>query len=344
MDTTQAAIVSTQEGKEKYDAVLKQLIADRRILARILKSYVPEFADCSIRDIEEKYIFSDTITVSKTGVQKNMTNLVESTGIEDKSNNEGNITYDIMFRAGYPGKQGGTIGLYINLEIQNSYYPGYPLESRGVYYAARRLSSELTKIDNHTNYGELQKVYSIWLCVGDDVPDKKAGTVSLYEMNKRDIIGTVDVPKEYYDLISVIMIRINDQMKSEDGTLKLLQALCSKNAGKKKKLEELKKSGIYADQPLEGGIDRVCNLSESIYQDGVNVGIEQGMEIGTKKTGIGTVCRMLAEGLPISSIAKFTNIGEDTVKKIDRVADGNISCDNDNIDRIFKEMYPDTAQ
>lgn len=51
MDTTQAAIVSTQEGKEKYDAVLKQLIADRRILARILKSYVPEFADCSIRDI-----------------------------------------------------------------------------------------------------------------------------------------------------------------------------------------------------------------------------------------------------------------------------------------------------
>lgn len=190
----------------------------------------------------------------------------------------------------------------------------------------------------------MQKVYSIWLCVGDDVPDKKAGTVSLYEMNKRDIIGTVDVPKEYYDLISVIMIRINDQMKSEDGTLKLLQALCSKNAGKKKKLEELKKSGIYADQPLEGGIDRVCNLSESIYQDGVNVGIEQGMEIGTKKTGIGTVCRMLAEGLPISSIAKFTDIGEDTVKKIDRVADGNISCDNDNIDRIFKEMYPDTAQ
>ena len=113
-----------------------------------------------------------------------ITGNIESIGTEDKSNNEGNITYDIMFRAGYPGKKDETIGLYINLEIQNSYYPGYPLEARAVYYAARRLSSELTKIDNHTNYGELQKVYSIWLCMGDDVPDKKAGTVSLYQLKK----------------------------------------------------------------------------------------------------------------------------------------------------------------
>ena len=187
MDTTEAIILSTQEGKEKYDAVLKQLLANRQILARILKRFVPEFEDCSIKDIEKRYIFSDTITVSKIGVQKNMTNLVESIGTEDKSNNEGNITYDIMFRAGYPGKKDETIGLYINLEIQNSYYPGYPLEVRAVYYAARRLSSELTKIDNNTNYGELQKVYSIWLCMGDDVPDKKAGTVSLYQMEKSDI-------------------------------------------------------------------------------------------------------------------------------------------------------------
>ena len=138
-----------------------------------------------------------------------MTNIVESIGTEDKSNNEGNITYDIMFRA--------------------------------VYYAARRLNSELTKIDNHTNYWEFKKVYSIWLCMGDDVPDKKAGTVSLYQMEKSDIVGIAEVPREYYDLISVIMIRLNDQMESSDGTLRMLQILCSKSAGKQQKLEELKK-------------------------------------------------------------------------------------------------------
>ncbi len=64
------------------------------------------------------------------------------------------------------------------------------LQNKEIFYEIllhKWQTRELTKIDNHTNYGELQKVYSIWLCVGDDVPDKKAGTVSLYEMNKRDI-------------------------------------------------------------------------------------------------------------------------------------------------------------
>ncbi len=326
MDTTEAVILSTQDGKEKYDAVLKQLLANRQILARILKRFVPEFTECMIKDIEEKYIFADTITVSKTGVQKNMTNLVESIGTEDKSNNEGNITYDIMFRAGYPGKKNETIGLYINLEIQNSYYPGYLLEARAVYYAARRLSSELTRIDNQTNYGELQKVYSIWLCMGDDVPDKKAGAVSLYQLEKGDILGVVEVPKEYYDMLSVIMIRINDRMESSDNTLRMLQTLCSRKAGKQKKLEELQRSGIYAE-PLEGGIGRMCNLSESIYRD--------GEQKGSKKENIRTVCRMLSKGKSIQDILDVVGADQFFVDSVIQAAKGNLSTEDDNIDRIY---------
>ena len=37
------------------------------------------------------------------------------------------------------------IGLYINLEAQADYYPGYPLEMRGIYYGARRLTSDVYK-------------------------------------------------------------------------------------------------------------------------------------------------------------------------------------------------------
>ena len=72
-----------------------------------------------------------------------ITGNIESIGTEDKSNNERNITYDIMFRA--------------------------------VYYAARRLNSELTKIDNHTNYWEFKKVYSICLCMGMMYQTRKLG-------------------------------------------------------------------------------------------------------------------------------------------------------------------------
>ena len=326
MDELKADTLTTPEEQEKYDAILKQQLSNRQILARIMKRFVSEFEDCDLKDIEEKYILANTISVSKTGVQKNLTNIVESIGTEDKSNNEGNITYDIMFQAGYPGKNHETIGLYINLEIQNQYRPGYALEARGVYYAARRLSSELTKIDKNTNYGELQKVYSIWLCMGDDVPAKEAGTVSLYTLKKEDLIGTVNVPEENYDLLSIIMIRINDWVKMEDETLSLLQILCSGTINKQEKILALKKAGVITDS-LEGGITEMCNLSKSIEQR------------ADKKANIRTACRMLTNGMPIAIIAASIGLDEAIVNRIKEISHGNTSCDDANIERIYAELY-----
>lgn len=335
METLQADIISTPEKKEKYDAILKQQLANRQILARIMKRFVSEFENCDLKDIEEKYILTNTISVSKTGVQKNLTNMVESIGVEDKSNNEGNITYDIMFQAGYPGKDYETIGLYINLEIQNSYHPGYPVEARGVYYAARRLSSELKKIDKDTNYGELQKVYSIWLCMGDDVSMKEAGTVSLFTLQQENLIGTINVPEENYDLLSLIVIRINDRIELHDATLRLLQTLCSGKIGKIEKLNALRKAGILTD-PLEGGITEMCNLSESIYRDGE----KSGGQKEKIKEKIRTICRMLADGeISITNIAKFVALDEAIVKQVQTASRGNTSCDDGNIERIYSIIF-----
>lgn len=342
MDTAEATVLSTQEGKEKYDAVLKQLLANRQILARILKRFVPEFKHYSVKQIEKKYILPETITISKIGVQKNMTNLVESTGTEDKSNNEGNVTYDIMFRVGYPGKSRKMIGMYINLEIQNSYYPGYPIESRAIYYASRRLSSELEKIDNHTNYGGLQKVYSIWLCMGDNVPDEKAGTANLLELVNRAIIGNEKIPKEHYDLISAIIIRINDDMKSDDSTMRLLQSLCSKCIDKQQKLDVMRKSGISTNAAVEGGIEAMCNLSESIFRDGVVKGERNGINIGTKKTNIKTVCNICSSGENITAMLKVVNIEQSFADTVIQAANGDFSTDDTNIDRIYEAMYNPT--
>ena len=155
-------ILSTEEGKEKYDATLKELLANKQFLSRILKRFVSEFTGYPLEDIEKKYIEADSISVSKTGVERNRTN-IDGISNEDKTLNEGNIYYDIIFRAYYPGKDGGYIGLYINLEMQNAYYTGYDMEARGVYYAARRLSSQLKRINKETDYRCLEKVYSILL-------------------------------------------------------------------------------------------------------------------------------------------------------------------------------------
>ena len=83
-------IISTEEWKAKYDAVLKELLANKQFLARIMKRFVPEFAEYPLADIENKYIEPGSVTVSKVGVEKNLTN-IEGLANEDSSLNEGRI-------------------------------------------------------------------------------------------------------------------------------------------------------------------------------------------------------------------------------------------------------------
>ena len=163
-------ILSVEEGKEKYDNAMKYVLSDVHILARILKAFVPEFSSCCIKDIEDEYIKRETVSVSKVGIP-DVSRAISFFSKEDTGFSEANIYYDVLFDAVYPDDAGNEIGLYINIEAQNSYYPEYPLEMRAVYYGARLLCSQLKTINKHTNYGALRKVYSIWLCIGS-VPDK----------------------------------------------------------------------------------------------------------------------------------------------------------------------------
>ena len=260
-------IMSIKEGEEKYDYALKQLLSNKEFLARILKRFVKEFAPYSLHEIETEYLEHKEPLISKVGVEKNTTNQIEGLNVEDKSNNEGNISYDILFKVRYPDNKGKYIGTYIDLEIQEDRYPGYKLETRAVYYAARRLGSELEKIDKHTNYDKLQKVYSIFLVMGDKVPVAERGTATLYEMRKTDIIGSVEVPEEWYDLISVIMIRIHDEMKSTDETLNILQTICSGLLSKQEKLDTLKRQGVKVTDSIEKEVTDMSALRNTLENE-----------------------------------------------------------------------------
>lgn len=299
-------IINTEDGKAKYDASLKELLANKQFLARIMKRFVPEFADYSLDDIENRYIEPGSVMVSKVGVERNSTN-IEGIANEDTSLNEGRIFYDIVFHACYPGKDGSFIGLYLIVEAQNSYYKGYPVEMRGMYYAARRLSAQLKSINNDTNYGCLQKVYSIWVCMGD-VPDYEAGTATLYETEKHDIIGTVRRDPGAYDLMSVIVLRINDRTKSEDEVLALLQTVCSNLIEKEEKLKRLKEYGIRLDDEIKKGVSALCNLSDLVEA--------RGEMRGKKKVAL----KMLKNGMAYEEVAEYMEVSVETVKEWEQEA------------------------
>lgn len=88
--------------KAKYDETLKELLANKQFLARIMKRFVSEFSDYSVEDIENKYIESESVSVLTIGVERNRTN-IEGIANDDATLNEGRIFYDIIFKAYYPG-------------------------------------------------------------------------------------------------------------------------------------------------------------------------------------------------------------------------------------------------
>lgn len=232
------------------------------MLAWILKRFVPEYQNYELKDIEKKYIQAETIMVSKIGVEQG-SETIQGVKNEDAVQGEAAVFYDVLFHVWYPGMDRKQIGMYLNLEAQLDYYPGYPIEPRGIYYAARRLTAQLKRIDKDTNYGSLQKVYSIWLCMGN-VPVYEENTVSLYSLNKNDIIGKTKRNEEIYDLMSVLIMRYNDKTELKDKTLQMLQTLSSDRLSKEEKLEKLKNLGMRVDDRIEKGVGKMCNMGDYI--------------------------------------------------------------------------------
>ena len=80
------------------------------------------------------------------------------------------------------------------------------------------------------------------ICVGN-VPAYESDTVTLYDISKNDIIGSVKRNKDFYDLINVVIIQLNDEAAPEDNTMKMLQILFSNQLSKQEKLHALEKLG-----------------------------------------------------------------------------------------------------
>ena len=164
-ETTVAESIRIVDEKAAYDAACKRVLAEKIILAWIMKHCLIEFRDCEVSEIAEKFI-EGTPQVSEIPVAPDETNQaprIAQTGVEDKTLTEGTITYDIRFDALAP-VSGELIGLIINLEAQNKYDPGYPLTKRGIYYCGRMISAQYGMVFTKAHYEKLKKVYSVWIC------------------------------------------------------------------------------------------------------------------------------------------------------------------------------------
>jgi len=100
----------------------------------------------------------------------------------DKVPGEGTITYDIRFYAVTPTKN--RIKLILNVEAQKEFDTGYDLVTRGIFYCARMISAQKGTEFKKSNYNDLKKVYSIWICM--NVSKDLEYTITSYKLDNKE--------------------------------------------------------------------------------------------------------------------------------------------------------------
>lgn len=289
-ETYLAHIITQTEYEAEYDKAAKKLLANRIVLARILKGCTPEFKDCDISDIAQKYIEREP-EIGLTGVYMDDTNSVNKADTkvremnsEDASQSEGTVYYDVRFNAIAPltGKK-EYIRLIINVEAQNRFKPQYALTKRAVYYCGRLISAQHGTVFTNSEYHKLRKVYSIWICVN---PAKAfRNTITRYSLQPEPIVGNVVESRENYDLISIVMVCLGRTEEwGEPDLLKFLGILFKEELSADEKKDILEREfDIPMTETFESEVREMCNLSEGVLEKGIQRGIGQGIEQGIQR-------------------------------------------------------------
>lgn len=276
VENTLAKNITIADNKAAYDAACKRLLANKVILAWIMKSCLEEYRDFEVDEIAKKYIEGipqiTKVAVNPDEEMEQNSEQIKGAKTEDSTIKEGTITYDIRFYALVPQSE-ELVSLIINVEAQNNFYPGYPIVKRGIYYCSRMISSQYGVEFTDAHYERIKKVYSIWICANP--PKYRENTITRYVIQEENLVGDITERKKNYDLFSVVMICLGHDVDDKyTGILKLLDVLLSSE----KKPEEKKKIlqddfDIKMTKELESEVQTVCNLSKGVEENGMKKGI-----------------------------------------------------------------------
>lgn len=301
-------VVEVTFDKAKYDASIKEVLADKQILARILKYSLEEFEEYDIDEIIREL---DEPVVSRVRMEPGQTNAstskVQKTSEEDTVPGEGQVFYDIRFSV-FHGVQ--KIKILINIEAQMSTKKSklhYELDNRTIYYLGRMISAQKEVEFAGSNYDDLKHVRSIWICM-DGADDEDS--ISRICLRQESVFGK---PADLHNLDKVvgvmIRLRANENVEeSKNKLISMLEELLRKEAAhiKKKKLAD--KYGLIMTRETDRRVSEMCNWSEAIaereYNKGLKSGIERGIEQGESR--LNELNRLLVKNDRIDDMIKAT--------------------------------------
>lgn len=302
MDTDIKMSVKATDTKAQYDNKAKQLIGHKIILAHILVNTVEEFKGMNPADVVqyiegEPHIGSVPIDGGVTNVEKQ--EKVIGLNTENSEINEGMIRFDIIF---YVRMQDGLSQIIVNVEAQKAEPSSYDILNIAIFYVSRMISSQKGRDFVKSNYNNIKRVYSIWICMNMD-----EHSMSHIHLTRDDIIGSHNW-KGDINLLNIVLVGLAEDLpeKTEKYELhRLLGALLSSKLNVDEKLDII---GNEFQIPLESDIRKdvseMCNLSQGIEERGVEKGLAEA------------AIRMYKKGYSIEQISDILAMDIERVKDI----------------------------
>lgn len=270
--TRTARMIETADQKAAFDRQVKQILSYKPFLAWILKTCVDKFSGVSIEEIEG--CIEGKPSVAEMAVHQD--EQIRGDNTADTSIDEGVVTYDIRFTA-LTADSVKPIELFINIEGQ--YREGslkYPLMSRVVYYLSRMISAQYGKVFTKQNYGDIRKVYSIWIV--SEPYARNRNSVKSFQFVPKDLYGHAAYDKRDYDKITAVLINLDRKKPGvKNQILRMLNVLLSgtMEAPEKEKILE-NEFNILMSEDVREEMRDMCNFSEGVYRDGVLTGQDIG--------------------------------------------------------------------
>ena len=290
---TANTILSAGSDAQKTDHVCKAVLKSRWVLANILKGVIPEYADTPVHEIAETYIEPDQIELylPVNGFPEQIQGLDK----EDTAYLQTTVYYDVRLRALLPNRTKTQVYLYIDVEAQNAAREsrlGYPLEKRAIYYMSRMISNQLQTVSRDTNYNVIQKVYSIWICMGDDIP------------------------KNMQQSITGFTIRLG-QDETDERLIGMLQTIFTDNAPPEERLKKLETEyGIPRTKEFNEEVSKMCTYSQFMLDRGEKEGLEKGLKTGLETGKYKTYYDLISDGtLTLKQAAEKCSLSPDEFQK-----------------------------
>lgn len=273
MDMEIKNAVNATDQDAQYDEKAKRLLGNKIILAHILVKTVDEFRGMNPKEavsyIEgEPFISVVPVEPGLTNVDKDETGQrIVGFNTENVEINEGLVRFDIVF---YVRMKDGLSKIIVNVEAQKDEPKEYNVLNRAIFYVSRLVSSQKERDFVNTNYNDIKRVFSIWICM-----NMNRNSMNYVHLTNDSFLGSYEWGGKI-DLLNIVLIGLSMELPEHDEKYELHRLLGTLLSRKLTSDEKLNIIETEYDIPIEDSLRKdvsvMCNLSQGIKEDGIAIG------------------------------------------------------------------------